>query len=299
MAVTRTILAPGEELADTALFCGTSKGPVLTCLAALEKLSHGGSVTDSQAWHVTLGVGAMGAALAREWSVRQVHTSVAACASGMFALHHAAGALSRGECERALVVAADASLHPLFEGSFARLGVLAPADGNGARTCRPFDPEGHGFFLSEGAAALLLERQPRAGHALAWLDASWIGGDGTGILAVDPETKALRQGLAHCLSTVAPLPAFIHAHATGTEHDRFELEAIEAAARGLPRECVISHKGQLGHTLGAAGLVGVVLSVLSHVHRRTFTGLPVPAGSSSVTVAQGFGGHVAVVRLRG
>src|SRR5213596_2876162 len=47
----------------------------------------------------------------------------------------------------------EAAVHPLFLGSFQRLGVLAkPGVG-----CRPFDQNRDGFLMSEAAAAVLLE----------------------------------------------------------------------------------------------------------------------------------------------
>jgi 3-oxoacyl-[acyl-carrier-protein] synthase II len=214
-------------------------------------------------------------------------------------LHAAAQALWRGECRRALVVAADASLHPLFEASFARLGVLAPADPQGIRRCTPFAPEGRGFFLSEAGAAVVLEnakgKTQNPKRAMALLEATWIGGDGTGLVAMDEHAETLRRGLVACLPPLPP--AFVHAHATGTTHDAYELQAIRAICGGRPE--VFSHKAALGHSLGAAGLVGVVLSAQCHARCQTLTGLPVPPGSASLTIAQGFGGHVAVVRLRG
>ena len=91
--------------------------------------------------------------------------------------------------------------------------------------------------------------------------------------------------------------AFVHAHATGTAHDAYELRAIRAACGN--QADVFSHKGWLGHSLGAAGLVSVVLSAQCHARGQTLTGVPVPPGSASLTIAQGFGGHVAIVRLRG
>ncbi len=291
---------PRENLA---LFCGTSKGPAVTMLRALERLRHREPLTMEQAQQIALGVGAMGTILGERLGLEAGHTSVAACSSGLHALHRAAQALRRGECERALVVAADASAHELFEGSFARLGVLAPKDERGVRRCAPFSSEGRGFFLAEAAAALLLEKQEAVENRkskienppLAWLEHSWIGADSTGLIAIDPSAAALRCGLAEC--ALAQRPAFVHAHATGTEHDRFELQAIRAiAGEATP---VFSHKAWLGHSLGAAGLVSVALSALAHHHGRLPTGEPIAGKHSSLTIAQGFGGHIGIVRLRG
>jgi 3-oxoacyl-(acyl-carrier-protein) synthase len=302
------------ELEDGAmkLFCGTSKGPVGVMLEVYGRVRRGEAVTVEQARQVALGVGAMGTILGERLGLGAGVTSVAACSSGIHALHAAVRALRRGECARALVVAADASLHPLFEGAFGRLGVLAPRDAADVRRCVPFGAEGRGFFLSEAGAAVVIGNRewkienrkretsgavgktPRAGRGLAFLEESWIGGDGTGLVAVDEGTETLRRGLRACRGDGM---AFVHAHATGTAHDGYEREAIRAVCGDAVE--VFSHKGWLGHSLGAAGLVSVALSAMCHERGETWTGVKVGAGAASLTVGQGFGGHVGVVRLRG
>ncbi len=290
----------GIDPQGTALFCGTSKGPVSTFLAAAERLRQGQAITLMQARHIALGVGAMGAMLHERLQTKgSPHTSVAACASGLHALHRAAMAIRHGECERALVVAADASLHPLFQASFGRLGVLSAPDDQGLPRCEPFGPRGDGFFLIEAAAAVMLESPRSLGNRqpLAWLERSWIGGDSTHLIAVDEQTRSLRAGLRACIPDHSQPLGFIHAHATGTAHDAHELAAIhDVIGPGIP---VFSHKRWLGHSLGAAGLVSVVLSALSHHHGRTPDNTVVPEGARSLTIAQGFGGHIAIARLRG
>lgn len=280
---------------STGLFVGTSKGPIGSWLAACAGLRAGGTMERQLAAQIAGGVGNVAGALRDLLGMRgMVHTSIAACASGLFALHRAAWALASEECDRALVVASDASLHPLFEASFATMGVLAPLESDGRRYCRPFDPRGRGFFLSEGAAAVLLER-PSVSRREVMLDRIWVGADGTHLLAIDPATQSLRYGLAQAAGGGAV--AFVHAHATGTAHDQHELAAIRGVLGDAPH--VFSSKGSLGHTLGAAGLISLVLSVRAHHNARTPDGAQVPAGGRSVTVAQGFGGHIALAALRG
>ena len=298
LAVAKQALA-GKPTDNTALFCGTSKGPVGTMLQALQQFHERKPLNRMQATHIALGVGAMGTLVAERLNLPAGHTSVAACSSGLHALHRAAQSIWRGECRRALVVAADASLHPLFPASFARLGVLSPTDPDGIRHCRPFSPDGQGFFLIEAAAALLLEDASVASDIkpLAMLTDSWIGGDASALIAIDSSTNSLRHGLSRVATTIKPPISFIHAHATGTTHDLHELQAIKAC---VPSEvCVFSHKEWLGHSLGAAGLVSLALSIACHQNQMLPTGDPIPKLSSSLTLAQGFGGHIAIAALRG
>jgi 3-oxoacyl-[acyl-carrier-protein] synthase II len=277
----------------TGLFVGTSKGPISSWLSAAARLRAGQGI-EHLAAVVTGGVGHIAAELQKLLAMHgPAHTSVAACASGLFAMHRAAQAIALGECDRALVVASDASIHPLFDACFANLGVLSKLDPDGRRRCVPFDPQGRGFFLSEGAAAVLLERSPTS-TATAMLDATWIGADGTHLLAIDPKTESLRYGL-HKLAAGNPI-TFIHAHATGTAHDQHELEAIRATLGNQPG--IYSSKGCLGHTLGAAGLMSLVISARSHQFGQTPDDKTVLDGARSITIAQGFGGHIALAALR-
>jgi len=105
-----------------------------------------------------------------------------------------------------------------------------------------------------------------------------------------------------------------HAHGTGTElNDPVELAAIEDLLIEADRPSLVySHKGALGHSLGAAGLVSVVLNVESHrseiVPPNVQTQRALPAKRAalsreaakariqrSVAIAAGFGGATAVV----
>ena len=109
---------------------------------------------------------------------------------------------------------------------------------------------------------------------------------------------------------------WVHAHGTGTRlHDPMEWDAIDAALGPLgPAVPVYSHKGALGHTLGASGLVAVVLNCLAH-HGGVIPGnirslRPLPSNRAklnpaclthtvkhSLVLAAGFGGPAGAIGL--
>lgn len=245
----------------------------------------------------------------------------AACASGLHAVARAILALKSGEADRVLVVAAESSLHPLFLRSFSRLGVFPPE----GEICRPFDQHRHGFLMSESAAAICIERteQPRQGDLL--ITHAQIASDATHLTAIDPAGRTMD----HLLSAVTQgyssnerqpagrsIPDLIHAHGTGTlVNDPIELAAISRCALGSGRQPVVySHKGAIGHTLGAAGLIAVVINAMVHRHGiippNINTTCPLPAPGlilqtqglertvqSSLCLAAGFGGSAGIVRL--
>ncbi|MGA2442607.1 MAG: beta-ketoacyl synthase N-terminal-like domain-containing protein [Tepidisphaeraceae bacterium] len=287
------------QKSDSALFVGTSKGAIESWMQFVAPDVYPG---------LCYGLSEIDVELARSlhFGAGPRLTISSACSSGLHALLRAAMAIERGEARRALVVAVEASVHPLFISSFKRLGVLAP-QGHG---CRPFDSQRKGFVISEAAAAVCLESSDHpVGRPIVRIDAWAIGGDGTHLTAGDPAAKALR----HLLHRVArPDLDLIHAHATGTiVNDPAELSAIESIA-APPGAILYSHKGALGHSLGAAGLISAVLNCMSHTHalvppnvRSThplptanlrFSTSPTPHPiTRSLALAAGFGGPLAVV----
>lgn len=235
-------------------------------------------------------------------------TVSAACASGLHALIRAAMLLQHGDADRALVIATESSLHPAFIQSFRRLGVLASP----GKPCRPFDVNRTGFLISEAAAAIVLDkRTPKRGDII--LDGYALGADASHLTSTDPQATALKRCLA---KVIAGQPVdLIHAHATGTiANDPIELAAIESVSVGSP--AIYSHKGSIGHSLGASGMVATVLNVIAHrkgiVPGNVNTTHPLTSREAgrmsrtnvqrpihrSLAIAAGFGGATGVVGLR-
>jgi len=201
-------------------------------------------------------------------------------------------------------------LHPLFIQSFQRLGVL-PREGVG---CRPFDVERGGFLISEAAAAVCLELDAPA-NSFAAIERFAMGADATHLTGTDLRGSTLRHLLKMVMGD-RPVD-LVHGHGTGTlMNDPVELEALEASLtiRGSGGPVLYSHKGALGHSLGAAGLAAVTLNCLmhrraivppnvqtkhpltTHIVRLTDQLVRLPI-RRSITLAAGFGGPVAVVSL--
>ncbi|HSU67142.1 MAG TPA: beta-ketoacyl synthase N-terminal-like domain-containing protein [Tepidisphaeraceae bacterium] len=291
------------DVSDAALVVGTSKGPVESWLKTP-------STSSDVEGPVSFGLSSVATDLARELSITGPKLTLsAACASGLHALIRGTMMIQSGEASRVLVVAAEASVHPLFLASFARLGVLPP-DGLG---CRPFDQSRAGFLMSEAAAAVVLEKSSDAPGVC--VDRCAFGADATHLTGMDPEGRMIRHAIRACLGD-DPLE-LIHAHGTGTTvNDPIELSALDDLVPPSQRAAsVYSHKGALGHSLGAAGLVSVVLNVMSHrtsiVPPNVKTTDPLPVERlclrsdatprpirRSLTIAAGFGGAIAAVTLR-
>ena len=176
-----------------------------------------------------------------------------ACASGLVAVGQARLAIARGEVDRALVVGTDALCNFIYRG-FSSLQALDP---NGAR---PFDASRGGLSVGEGAAAVALQ------HGGGVVDVVGYGAsnDANHITGPSRDGRGLVRALEDCLTdanTAASDVGFGVLHGTATKYN----DAMEGVAysrvfgpRGLP---VLSVKGAVGHTMGAAGLINLVTTV--------------------------------------
>jgi len=287
-----------EETSSAALAVGTSKGKILEWI--------GSTKADCA------GVGAVAEELADELGIKSGPrlTVSAACASGLLALIRGVLMIKAGEAKRVLVVAAEASIHELFITSFRRLGVLAMSGG----ACRPFDQSRSGFLMSEAGAAVCLEAAEEGDVGGVMIERMAMGADATHLIMGDENGCGLRALIEDVIDGRGV--DLIHAHGTGTvANDAMELKAIEdcVEAAGGMRPGIYSHKGALGHSLGAAGLVSVVINRMCHEKGVVPPGLgndfmpmrvvEMNRGATrrsvrrSVAIAAGFGGAMGVVSL--
>jgi 3-oxoacyl-[acyl-carrier-protein] synthase II len=249
-----------------------------------------------------------------------VHAPVSACASGAEALVQALGMIRDGRADLVIAGGAEAALHPLALAGFARLKALSRrlADPKGAS--RPFDADRDGFVMGEGAGMLVVES---AGHAAA--RGARVHGRLTGA-AVTNDSHHVAQpapGGTGCAAAVdaalrdagllAEQVQHVNAHATSTPlGDLGEAQALRKVfAKGVDDVVVSATKAAFGHTLGAAGAIEAVLTVLAlrertappaHSLERVDPGIglnvvgpspaPLPPGPlAAVTTSMGFGGH--------
>ncbi len=190
---------------------------------------------------------------------------VTACASGVQGVGEGAEMIRRGWADVMLAGGAEAPILRIGILGFNAMGALAQR--NDATACRPFDATRDGTILGEGSAMLILEELTHARRRGARIYAEVLGHatnlDTNNIVEPDMTGRSaantMRQAIAR--SGLQPTEiSYIHAHGTATKaNDLAETRGIKIVFGGdVPP--VSSIKSMTGHTLGAAGAIGVAVS---------------------------------------
>ena len=187
-----------------------------------------------------------------------------ACASGTNAIGHAFHCIRSGRYERVLTGGYDAISELVFVG-FDSLQAATP------ERCRPFDSKRSGLVLGEGAAVLALENfeaaQKRGATILGEIVGYGISTDNFHLTQPDPSGSGPRAAMEGALLSAGMAEDeidYINAHGTATPfNDSSEGKAIAELFDEVP---VSSTKGMMGHSLGAAGAIEALFSLLALRH---------------------------------
>jgi 3-oxoacyl-[acyl-carrier-protein] synthase II len=184
----------------------------------------------------------------------------AACTSSAAAAARAAAMIRTGHADCVLVVACDSVTEFIYSG-FSSLMALdkVPA--------RPFDKNRAGLSVGEAAAFALLmspERAMREQRPVLGQIAGWgLSDDANHMTGPSRESEGLILAISKALKSAGcgiEDISFIAAHGTGTLYnDAMEMRAFRAVFKNSVRP-VYSLKGGIGHTMGAAGLVEMIIA---------------------------------------
>ncbi|WP_199485387.1 type I polyketide synthase [Actinomadura craniellae] len=196
-----------------------------------------------------------------------------ACSSSLVSTHLAVRSLRAGESDVALAGGVNVLLSPTITITFDQGGGTAP-DGR----CKAFDASADGMVRAEGCGAVVLKRLSDAerdgDRVLAVIRGSAVNSDGRSNGLVAPNADAQRALLRDVYATTGIDPHevdYIEAHGTGTFlGDPIEARAMgEVLGAGRPADrplLIGSVKSNLGHLESAAGIAGLIKTVLALAH---------------------------------
>ena len=214
------------------------------------------------AGQVAIAAGALGPSFA----------TVSACATGGHAIGEAWETIRRGDADMMLAGGVEAGIHEAILGGFASMKALSTRNDDPPAASRPFDRGRDGFVAGEGGGVLVLEAlehaEARGAPPLAELVGYGATADASHITLPAPGGIGAVRAARRALEKAGMEPAEIdhlNAHATSTpEGDKAELMAIRTIfGDHAGNVAVTANKSMLGHTLGAAGAIEAIATVLA------------------------------------
>jgi len=161
--------------------------------------------------------------------------------------------------------------------------------------CRPFDPDRDGISLGEAAGFALLERADAASATGLQLLGYGEASDAHHMSTPHPEGLGAERALDEALARAGLAPEaidYINMHGTASQKND-EVEGALVARRSPARTHASSTKGFTGHTLGAAGIVEAVISLLA-IERGLM-----PGTVNSAALDPGFGPQIRLAPAHG
>lgn len=259
--------------------------------------------------------------LSKAFGFRGFSTSVHnACSSGAFAIETAAGQIRSGKTDVMLVAGGEAFDTGVRLEWFRRLDLYAR---NGRM--RPFDAEPSGFFVGEGAGAIVLESADHAARRGANVYATYLSGafahQGWKQVIPDVRSGRLRQVITRALADAGVSAGeldLIVPHGAATQlSDGYEGSCLAQAMTGERHHAVATaFKPYVGHMLAGSGVIETICALLAMRHqvvpatlhtRPEKTRFPVPVTTTLLQrpvktvlkLSTGFTGHDAASLFRG
>jgi len=243
-----------------AVLLGTSTSGILQTELAYRRRGADGALPADFRYAETHNTGSVAAFVGRALGLTGPGWVIStACSSSAKVFAAATRLIAAGWVDAAVVGGVDSlGLTTLY--GFNALELLSP------EVCRPWGAQRQGLSLGEAAAYALLQRD--AEPSQGWLLGCGESSDGHHMSAPHPQgagaMAAMQQALADAGLSAAQVD-YINLHGTGTpSNDAAEDQAV-LGVFGNTTPCS-STKGATGHTLGAAGGVEAVISLLALQH---------------------------------
>ncbi|MFC1594087.1 beta-ketoacyl-ACP synthase II [Candidatus Omnitrophota bacterium] len=194
------------------------------------------------------------------------------CSSGLQALGEAYHLIQNNTVDHMVTGGVEAPLTPITFSAFNSMKVMSQRNDAPQEASRPFDKDRDGFVLAEGAGIVILESLEAAQARKAPIYAEVIGfannSSAYHIVMPQPDGKDIEQVMRMALDDAEVKPTqidYINAHGTSTpSNDRAETLGIKGLFGKYANKLLVSAtKSMVGHTIGAAGALGTIISALT------------------------------------
>lgn len=198
-----------------------------------------------------------------------VHAPTSACASGSEAIATAYRMIAMGDADVVVCGGAEACITAITLAGFSQMRAMSTRNDDPTSASRPFDADRDGFVIGEGSGIVVLEREEfataRGATVLGRLVGYGMSSDAHHITASPQDGEGQARAMATALRRAGATGAdvgHVNAHATSTPiGDAAEFASITRAVGD--HAVVTAPKSTLGHTLGAAGALESIITMLS------------------------------------
>jgi 3-oxoacyl-[acyl-carrier-protein] synthase II len=196
-----------------------------------------------------------------------------ACSSSIHAIGQALNTIRIGKADMIIAAGADASITPLVFAGFCSLRALSSRyNDHPTHASRPFDRGRDGFVMGEGAGALILETLQHAKRRRAKIYAEVAGyassSEAYHMVVPKEDGAEIAKTMRLALDDAKLRPGqvdYVNAHATSTMvGDEVEVRGLRQVFKNRANKLFINAtKSLIGHTLGAAGALGTITSIMT------------------------------------
>ena len=196
-----------------------------------------------------------------------------ACSSSIHAIGQALNTIRTGKADMIIAAGADASITPLVFAGFCSLRALSSRyNDRPTHASRPFDRGRDGFVMGEGAGALILETLQHAKRRRARIYAEVAGyassSEAYHMVVPKEDGAEIAKTMRLALDDAQLRPGqvdYVNAHATSTMvGDEVEVRGLRQVFKSRANKLFINAtKSLIGHTLGAAGALGAITSIMT------------------------------------
>jgi 3-oxoacyl-[acyl-carrier-protein] synthase II len=222
-------------------------------------------IVDSAAGDISIAFGAKG----------PNYSITTACATGSHCIGASFHHIRSGLCDVMISGGTEAPMTNLGIAGFNSIGALSTRNDSPGTASRPFDRDRDGFVIGEGAGILILEELEHAKRRGATIYGELVGYGCTGDAFHETQPDPTGAGGIACMrqalqdARISPHQVgYINAHGTSTKYnDAGETKVVKEVFGAHARTLAMSStKSMTGHTLGAAGGIEAITSILALKH---------------------------------